>query len=228
MAKTTTSVSKGEKYTKKELEYRGIVKHVPEGKSGNVVVERFTVTEEAEKGERLRAVFSGSGRAARAGTYTRLMVAGEVMMSDTWDEQMDHVGFARRASGRVLVGGLGLGMVVCMLLDPENGGRVTHVTVVEKNPDVLKLVGPTYAKDPRVRVVEGDVYAWTPPAGETFDHAWMDVWPTLCEDNLKEMATLRRRYKKWMTDQDVDRVGCWGREWLQARRARERRGGFGW
>lgn len=58
---------------------------VPEGRSGPWTVDVFTVSEEDEKIQRLRAAFSHSsrGRWVPQGTYTRLSRGGNVIMSDT-------------------------------------------------------------------------------------------------------------------------------------------------
>src|SRR3972149_6976915 len=112
---------------------------VPEGTSGNWSVSRFTVSKESAESGRLRAFVSMSRRYVPEGTYTQLKRGDEIVMSDTPDEIQDHLNAIRRASGRCLVAGLGLGMVAHAMLRKPG---VKHVTIVEKSPDVIKLVGP--------------------------------------------------------------------------------------
>lgn len=110
---------------------------LPEGADGNWKVERFTVSEEESDLDMLRSLGRG-GRYVRPGTYTRLTRNGAVIMSDTSDEIRDHLGAIMQATGRVLIHGLGLGMVArACLLKPE----VTHVTIVERSSSVVKIVG---------------------------------------------------------------------------------------
>jgi spermidine synthase len=59
--------------------------------------------------------------------------------------------------GRILVAGLGLGL---MLHHMAAQPRFTAITVVELNADVIALVRPTLPVDPRVTIVEGDYYAY--------------------------------------------------------------------
>lgn len=92
---------------------------VPEGKSGDWKVEKFTVSEEEARFNNARAMFSFSsrGRFIEAGEYTRLMKENTVVMSDTPAELDDHRWFISHAHGNVLINGLGLGVVVQGLLD---------------------------------------------------------------------------------------------------------------
>jgi hypothetical protein len=166
--------------------------NVPEGTSGAWSVRRITVTEEQSSFDRLRAVINGGARYVPAGDYTQLLRGGTIVMSDTPDEIRDHMGFIHRASGRVLIGGLGLGVVLQALLRKPD---ITHVTVIEKSPDVIKLVAPSY-KDPRVEVIQADILEWKPPPSAIWDCSWFDIWDFICSDNLEQMARLKRRFAR--------------------------------
>lgn len=181
---------------------------VPEGKSGDWKIERFTVS---ELDARIDAFRSGR-RAVRAGTYTRLLRGGHVIMSDTPAEMWDHYEPVRRARGAVLINGLGLGMVLqAVLAKPD----VTDVTVIEASPDVIALVAPHYT-DPRVTIMQADAIAYCPPAGKRYAVVWHDIWDDICADNLPEMHRLHRKYGR-----RCDWQGSWARDLCecQARRA---------
>lgn len=202
--------------------YDAMVVTVPEGKSGDVEVRQFEVSKDAGR----LSFINGRGRGTPAGTYTALFRRDYLWMSDTPDERADHLPFLRNCRGRnaerVLVNGLGLGAVVAGLLAIES---VRHVDVVEIDPDVIALVGPHYATMAQaagktVTVHQGDAYAISWPTGTRWDCAWHDVWPDLCTDNLKQMATLHRRY-----GQRVKWQGSWGRSLLEYQRGVERRRG---
>lgn len=165
---------------------------IPEGKSGPWSIEKFTITESEAKFENIRAAFSftGGGRTVRPGTYTRLRYHDSVIMSDTPCEIRDHFGFVRRARGNVLINGLGLGLCLAAVLrKPE----VTKITVIEIDPDVIGLVAP-YFTDLRLTIINANALTWKAPKGESYDAVWHDIWPNICEDNLKEMAVLHRKY----------------------------------
>lgn len=116
------------------------------------------------------------------GTYTLLLrltdstlhqnPPGETVMEDTPYELQTHLNFVIRASGRVLVTGLGLGCVVRGLL---KNPVVEHVTCIENSPDVLQLVAPHMPKD-RLTLVEADARSWTASNQDNFDCAWHDLW----------------------------------------------------
>ena len=79
-------------------------------------------------------------RVVPPGEYTQLHVDNVLMMSDTPAEAWEHEDAYKRATGHVLVNGLGLGMFVhAILKKPE----VTQVTVVEKSQDVVDIVWPS-------------------------------------------------------------------------------------
>lgn len=116
---------------------------VPEGTSGSITIKRFVVTEADSRADAMRSIFSGSARFVDPGTYTGMYEGGVLWMSDTRDEIHDHSGAIIEATGRVLIHGLGIGMVVQACLRKKD---VKHVTVVEKSADVIALVAPHYQK----------------------------------------------------------------------------------
>lgn len=197
---------------------------LPEGVHGACEVRRFTVGENSI--ENVRNAFHG--RDTRPGEYTMITRRGGLWMSDTDAERRDHISPASRivhSGGRVLIGGLGLGCILRVaLLTPT----VSHVDVVEIDPDVVALVGPHYQRMAEERAValtihEADLFEvkWAP--GTRWDVAWFDIWPSLCTDDLAEMARLRRSYGRRSGWND-----CWGREILLRRRAQGQYSGWAW
>ena len=163
---------------------------IPEGQSGDWRVEKFTVSEEDAKLERMRAVFSFSsrGRGVPAGEYTRLSCGGVL----------------RSAKGNVLINGLGLGVVLKGVL---LNGLVEKVMVNEISEDVIKLVAP-YIKDERVIINHVDAFTWK-PEGLRFNCIWHDIWNEICADNLDSMKRLHRRYGHYL--QKPSYQGSWCR-----------------
>lgn len=134
----------------------------------------------------------------KPGRYTQLFRGGRLIMSDTPAERYDHAEFVRKATGDVLISGLGIGMRVGAALRRPD---VTSVTVLEIEQDVIDLVGPSY-RDERVTIIKTDARSWMPPKGAKFGAVWHDIWPDICRDNLSEMHTLNRRQWK----------GCWSQD----------------
>ena len=186
---------------------------VPEGVSGKWKIERFTVSDEDASLERIRSIFDG-GRGVPAGTYTRLMRGGTVVMSDTPDEIRDHLDAIREARGHVLVNGLGLGVVLQAAL---RKAEVENLTVVEQSPDVIALVAPHYQAmfGSRLEIVEADALEYKPPKGSRFGAVWHDIWDNMCADNLPQMHKLHRRYGRLSEWQ-----GSWGRDYIEYRLGR--------
>jgi len=120
---------------------------LPDGMMGEVEVRRIVVTERDVEVARMRSMFGGGSTAIRAGEYVGLYRNGSLWMSDTPDEQYDHMpvitNVAKHRAERVLINGLGIGMVLNAVLHMD---CVQHVDVVEIDPDVVALVGPHYAE----------------------------------------------------------------------------------
>lgn len=161
---------------------------VPEGQVGDYKIERFSVSEDQAKFANLR------GRYIKADKYTGLYQRNNIWMSDTPAEIGDHIGFCRRASGDVLVTGLGLGMSVSVLM---RLAEVKSVTVIEKSQEVIELVGNHLQESlfgSKLRIVNADAYEYKPAKDERYDCAWHDIWMDLCTDNLEEITKLKRKW----------------------------------
>ena len=192
---------------------------IPTGSHGPVTVEKFTVE------DNLQNMMLG-WRRCQPGIYTSLRRNGRLWMSDTSAERMDHLSAAleiERRGGRVLLGGLGLGMILRAAILTKG---VTHIDVVEIDADVIALVGPHYQKMAAERNIsltihQADLMTIKWPSSTHWNVAWFDIWPELCTDSLDEMASLRRSYGR-----RADWCDCWGRELLLSRRRQEKR--MGW
>lgn len=194
--------------------YEVMTVDLPECEQDGLRIEKITVGQND-----IRNFMYGS-RAARPGVYTALTLNGRLWMSDTSAEKKDHMPAVWQMHGlkakRVLINGLGLGMVLKAALAMDH---VEHVDVVEIDERVVSLVGPHYTKDPRVQIHHADAYEQTTrwPKGTRWDVAWSDIWPDICTDNLEGMARLRRSYGRRTIWHD-----CWLRDTLVSIQRREK------
>lgn len=185
--------------------------NVPEGHVGEWRVERFTISKDDASLFNLRCAFqAGEGhRVVKPGTYTRLLHGGACIMSDTHAERRDHLDIVWRARGKVLINGLGLGVVVNACLLRED---VEKVVVIEKSPDVLALVAGHYRAKfgARFHYELADAYTYQPPKGTRYGAVWHDIWSGINTDNLEGMAKLHRKYGK-----RCDWQGSWCKDLCQ-------------
>jgi hypothetical protein len=186
---------------------------VPDGESGDWKVDTFTIGDTEAWAFNLGNAYSGHemGQLANVypGTYRRLSHKRiGLMMTNTHMERYTNSEPVREGKGRVLVNGLGLGMVLTALLKKPS---VTHVTVVEIDEDVIRLVAPSYASDVqagRVRIIHADALQRRLEPGEEYDYAWHDIWPTINgKDNGRQAKTLQQRARSRAESQ-----GVWCRE----------------
>lgn len=187
---------------------------VAEGTSGEWSVETFFVDQKGAQLHNMRCIINRQySREIRVGTYTKLKCNGHIVMTDTPAEMGDHSFFAYEVTGRVLVNGLGLGMIANAIAKKE---EVIEILVIEKSEDVIKLVADSVHE--KVKIIHADAFLFNPrkegilKAGEKFDYVWNDIWNNICGDHWEDMKKLHRRYGKWAKNQD-----SWCRE--ETRRA---------
>lgn len=96
---------------------------------------------------------------------------GHIVMEDSRRELNRHLPMFFAAHGRVLITGLGLGCVVRgLLIKPE----VEHIDVIEIDADIIRVVGPEFADNPRVTIHHDDALKW-PIGDRIWDVAWHDI-----------------------------------------------------
>jgi spermidine synthase len=182
---------------------------VPPGASGEAKIEHFEVSKTASQLTAFRP-----GEYVQEGKYAKLVVHGQIMMSDTRMEHYTNYGAVSAARGHVFVAGLGLGMILHPMAAKK---EVTKITVLEKYQGVIDLVGKTVPK--KVEIVCADVFDWKPEAGTKFDVVYFDIWPDISTDNLPEIGKLHRRFKKFLIE--CGWMDSWCRNQLKTRRRRE-------
>lgn len=192
----------------------------PDGKRGDWQIDTFTLTKSDVLMNNLRALRDGRPElVCGPGTYKRLTHKTRgVVMSNTPMEVKTNRDAFDQATGRVLVSGLGMGMLLEGLLSKPD---VTLVKVIEIDPDVIALVAPHFLHDKRFVIVQGDAYAYKPSPGEKYDYVYHDIWDDISADNLPLMNKLTRRWQNRTPAQ-----GVWSRS--MARRERERNRAYGW
>ena len=196
------------------MDYFNLSAEIPEGCVGDFRIEHYTVT---PIGARLETVRNPRTR-LKDGDYTRLMRGGEVIMSNTTDEQISNLDILTEAHGDVLIFGLGIGMILGDLCSRD---KVTSVTVVELHSEVIELVG-SHVQHPKLTIVQGNAFTWKPDRLRMYDAIYFDIWGDYNIELLPEMGRLMRRTVHWKKDRKATWVGCWKREELKS----AERGGY--
>jgi hypothetical protein len=193
---------------------------VPDGEKGDWKLSTFVLTRDDVLMANLRAARDGNPELiCDPGEYKKLTCRGRgVIMSNTPMEVRTAWQVFNKATGCVLINGLGMGMVLEGVLSKPD---VTFVRVIELEQDVVDLVAPHYLKDPRVEVVCADAYTYKPGKDEQFDYVWHDIWDDINPDNLPHMAKLTRKFARKAKEQ-----GVWSREMV--RRNKRRASSYGW
>lgn len=143
-----------------------------------------------------------------SGKFVRLMHRGEVVMSNTDMEKRANSSFVINAHGNVLIGGLGIGLT---LLAIQDKGEVKQITVVEKNKEVIELVGGQLPLNSKVHIVHDDVFEYKPLF--KYNTIYMDIWNYINSDVYqREMKPLISRYRRYLVPKSEDEnryIDCW-------------------
>ena len=102
---------------------------------------------------------------------TIITINGKEVMVDEPSHQIGMKLLAKESKGKVLVGGLGLGLIIHAL---ENNPEVKSIDVVDLNDDVIKLINPLIPHT-KTTVYHGDVFdkRWF---NGNYDTIILDLW----------------------------------------------------
>lgn len=180
-------------------------------KFGDWKITEFTVSDADAKRFNLRQAFQGKPQEMiAAGTFVRLeqLSTGFVVMSNTPMEMNSNRVAFKNANGKVLVAGLGMGMILdAMLTKPE----VTHIRVLEIDKDIIDYVGSFYSNDDRVEIIHQDIRTYIPASDEYYDYIWLDIWDDIDQRNIDEFIELNELFSKHckkMNLWSMDLLGC--------------------
>lgn len=148
----------------------------------------------------------GEWEVSRREGFCALYRGDAMWMAIIPDEIAAHQEMVARATGHVLISGLGLGMCLSAIAGkPE----VEHITVIERENAVIDLVGTHYQRllGAKLTLIHADALTWQPPEGAHWDVVWHDIWITVTAQNLPQMRALEQKYASMCDWQD-----CWGSE----------------
>lgn len=193
------------------LEIPNLQDIIPEGKIGTAEVKYYEISDEFSKMTKFRAVINHRPHDfCPPGKYVKLLIDGQIAMSDTFMEVNTNMDIIKRAKGNVLIAGLGLGAILVPILKkPE----VKSVLVVENSLDVIHLVYP-YISHHKLVVIAANIFHWTPDFNTRFDTIYFDIWPSINTDNLEEIYRLHHRFEQYKSSKD-SYMDSWVREHLE-------------
>lgn len=189
---------------------------------GAATISAFEFSNKKDPLFNMRAVMEGGALfCVSDGKYVRLNVDGQLVMSDTQMERRSNIDFVIHANGKVLIAGLGIGLIIKNILPKLASGEITEITVIEKYQDVIDLVAPHYKND-KIRIICADIFEWK--ADQKYDTIYFDVWPTINTDNLEAIRILHNRFKNKLNRANPEFwMDSWMKRYLQSERAKERR-----
>lgn len=187
--------------------------NIPEGVSGNIRVSHRTipvgqdVTIVGFRQALLRGTRPVTGTTKQPLKVHELSCEQRgVWMTDLPEElnQLGEMVYNVKPKGRVLVGGLGLGIMAGLLAN--NTADVDEVVVVEINPDVIKLCrGEGYT------VINRDIMDFLRKSDQQFDYYLLDTWQGTNESTWwSEVMPQRRAIRQNWGKKPV--IHCWAED----------------
>ena len=171
-------------------EFSDMTKVHPEGVSENETYEISYV--DAKEPDNLAKIMNPEycGQLDQKICVLRDLKKREIVMSDSWMEQSTNIDTVREASGHVLIGGLGIGMI---LLAMQENLNIESITVVEISQELHDFIAPNLGLNDKVKIVISDIHDFIPD--KKYDFVYCDIWNDISGDNFDEMCELTSKFR---------------------------------
>jgi hypothetical protein len=190
---------------------------IPAGKLGDMEVRHVWKRDATLPTANLRTAMLGGDRRKDISfpgdtRWHELSEDGAIWMTDLPIEQAQCDMQIERMTGRVLVGGLGLGYAAQRLALKQT---VKEVVVVEKSRDCIELVARHLKGQTKLRIVHGCLheYLMRPKGdGRPYNFAFFDIWRSDSENTFfNTVLPLRKllRNGPWMNGNADGNCECW-------------------
>jgi hypothetical protein len=147
--------------------------------------------------------------------YPAVLEGGREWMTLMPNETVTTEPAVRRAHGKVLTYGLGLGYFAYRASEKEN---VDSVTVVELSPDVISLftehILPQFPHKDKIRIVCSDAYEYAEKCapGEKYDFVFADFWHDAGDG--RDLMLKMKEYEKYSPESEYvywleDTINCY-------------------
>lgn len=127
---------------------------------------------------------------------------GDIWMSNEPFEQECYHEPIRNATGRVLVGGLGIGMLPFLIKDKLD---VTKIDVVEKEYDVINLVW-NQIRNEKMEIIKDGIYHFIETTDRRYDFIHIDIWADFAT-TYDEIYTTIKKAQKLLNPNG--KIMCW-------------------
>jgi len=124
-----------------------------------------------------------------------LTIDGDIWMMDIYSEMFTIDPFAKKAKGKVVTLGLGIGYFIYMAMHNPN---VESITVVEIDPTILalfkKYIEPQFPKHIQLTIIKEDAKTWfTKENIDEFDYVFVDTYQS-SNDGYEMMQAMLESY----------------------------------
>ena len=132
-------------------------------------------------------------------------------MSDTGEERCTMFAAAKLAKGRVLVGGLGLGVYPQFVLALNR--PVESLTIVERDPEIIQLITRAWFRQrpghaEKITLLEGTIEEYLAHTERAFDTIYLDTWEDADPRFLAHVNHLLALAAQRCSAQGT--IRCWG------------------
>lgn len=162
--------------------------------------------------------FSGRCLLEMLPSLARKVVLKKDIDGDGWETWMSltpheiesqELGF-RYSFGNMVIMGLGMGWIAA---NSALNSKVTKVTIVERDPDVIKLFYDSGAFEslpasagPKIAIVNADALEWSPEPGQIVNFLYADIWLNLAESEALHQV------RRMQGNVQAEQIYFWGQE----------------
>lgn len=133
----------------------------------------------------------------------------EVMMSDSPMEKRTNLEFLNHVNGKVLIAGLGIGLVILPIQEMK---EVQAITVIEICPKLIDFIKPKLPLNGKVEIINADIFTWRPKNNGLFDTIYFDIWSEISGDNYGDTKVLHRIFSRYLNRENPNaQISSWRR-----------------
>lgn len=135
-----------------------------------------------------------------------------LLMSDSPQEMFLQYDAYKNASGKVLVGGLGIGLYPSMISKKPD---VSKIDIVEIDKDIIALTEKQFKKNPKIRIINDDIKHFLKTIeGENYDYCYIDIhYSTGAMTYIHSVLPLRKIIERKFPNMKTD---FWGEEEMKS------------
>lgn len=129
----------------------------------------------------------------------RLYENEELWMCNHNVDISEHQEIANKCEGKILIGGLGLGVILKQLQKKDD---IIKVIVIDNSPEVIKMVWKYLELDNRFKIIQDNIKHYIKTTTKTFDYIYIDTFLDMNKKIYKKKVLPLKKLAEKMAPKD--------------------------